>query len=232
MMPRIDAATLRVLDAIGISVTVAQGSGCCGAINFHLDDTRAALDQMRANIDAWWPLIDGGQAEAIVMNASGCGAMVKEYAHHLRNDPRYADRALRLVQCVYDVAEIIAPHAEQLAERLDRTRLPARVAFHPPCTFQHWQKLRPQTEKLLTELGFALQPFADSHLCCGSAGAYSVLQPKLSSQLRSRKLDAIGAARPDLILSANMGCIGHLQGGTDTPVRHWIEAVDDALRGF
>jgi len=232
MMPRIDAATLRVLDAIGISATLAQGSGCCGAINFHLDDTRAALDQMRANIDAWWPLIDSGQVEAVVMNASGCGAMVKEYAHHLRHDPRYAERAQRVVSYVRDVAEIVAPHAAQLAQQLDRTCLPARVAFHPPCTLQHWQKLRPQTEKLLVELGFALQPFADSHLCCGSAGAYSVLQPKLSGQLRSRKLAAIGAASPDLILSSNMGCISHLQGGTDTPVRHWIEAVDDALRVF
>jgi len=230
MMPRIDAATLRVLDAIGISATVATGSGCCGAVNFHLDDTRAALDQMRANIDAWWPLIDSGQVEAIVMNASGCGAMVREYAHHLRDDPRYAERAHRVVQCVRDIAEIVAAHTAQLAPRLDSTRLPARIAFHPPCTLQHWQKLRPQTEKLLETLGFALQPFAESHLCCGSAGTYSVLQPGLSAQLRARKLAAISATRPELILSSNMGCIGHLQGGTDIPVQHWIEAVDDALR--
>jgi len=229
MMPRIDAATLRVLDAIGIGASVAAGSGCCGAINFHLDDTRAALTQMRANIDAWWPLIDAGQVEAIVMNASGCAAMVKEYAHYLRDDPHYADRAKRVVQCVRDLSEIVAPHAAQLATQLDRTRLPARVAFHPPCTLQHWQALRGHTEQLLSTLGFSLQPFAESHLCCGSAGTYSVLQPEISGQLRSRKLAAIEATSPDMILSSNMGCISQLQGGTDTPVRHWIEALDDAL---
>jgi len=161
------------------------------------------------------------------MNASGCGAMVKEYAHHLRHDVAYAQKAADLVALVKDVAEIVAPHAELL-----RSRLPAgtRAAFHPPCTLQHWQGLRPLSEQLLVDLGFELQPFADKHLCCGSAGAYSVLNPDIALELRDRKLGAIAVGSPDVILSANIGCIGHLQSGTDTPVRHWVEAVDEQLR--
>ncbi len=229
MMPTIDAATLRVLDAVGIGARVMAGSGCCGAINFHLDDQPAGLAQMRANIDAWWPLIDSGQAEAIVMNASGCGAMVREYAHHLRGDPAYAEKAARIVASVRDISELLAPHAAQLRERLGAAGLPGPVAFHPPCTLQHWQHLRPLTEKLLAELGFVLQPFTEAHLCCGSAGAYSVMQPEIALQLRDRKLAAIEPARPGMILSSNVGCITHLQSGTDTPVRHWVEALDQAL---
>ncbi|MEI2418036.1 glycolate oxidase subunit GlcF [Orrella sp. JC864] len=230
MMPSIDAATLRVLDAVGIGARTVAGSGCCGAINFHLDDQPAGLAQMRANIDAWWPLIESGQAEAIVMNASGCGAMVHEYAHHLRHDPAYAEKAARIVEKVRDVSELLAPHAAELKARLGGAA-PAgeRVAFHPPCTLQHWQHLRPVTEKLLAELGFALQPFTESHLCCGSAGAYSVMNPDIATQLRDRKLASIAPAEPQRILSSNVGCITHLQSGTQTPVQHWIEAVDQAL---
>ena len=227
MMPTIDAATIRVLDAVGIGARIAPGAGCCGAVSFHLDAQDEAVAQMRANIDAWWPLVQDGKVEAIVMNASGCGAMVKEYAHHLRHDPAYAQKAADIVALVKDVAEIVAPHAELL-----RTRLPGgtRAAFHPPCTLQHWQGLRPLSEQLLADLGFELQPFADKHLCCGSAGAYSVLNPEIALELRDRKLGAIAAASPDVILSANIGCIGHLQSGTETPVRHWVEVVDEQLR--
>jgi len=227
MMPSIDAATIRVLDALGIGVRVEAGAGCCGAINFHLDAQAQALDQMRANIDAWLPLLDSGAVEAIVMNASGCGAMVKEYAHHLRNDPDYVAKALRVVDKVRDVAEIVAPHADMLKAMLGA--LPPRTAFHPPCTLQHWQGLRGISERLLADLGFDPLPFAESHLCCGSAGTYSVTQPELSKSLRDRKLDHIQSVRPDCIVSSNIGCIGHLQSGTDIPVRHWIEVVDEAL---
>jgi glycolate oxidase iron-sulfur subunit len=227
MMPSIDAATIRVLDALGIGTQIVSGSGCCGAINFHLDAQEAARDQMRANIDAWLPLIDSGQVEAIIMNASGCGAMVKEYAHHLRADPDYAVKALRVVSKVLDVAEIIAPHTAQLRGKLKA--LPARAAFHPPCTLQHWQGLRGISERMLTELGFDLQPFTESHLCCGSAGTYSVTEPELSKSLRDRKLTQIQAVEPDCIVSSNIGCITHLQSGTAVPVRHWIEVVDAAL---
>ncbi|WP_291385072.1 MULTISPECIES: glycolate oxidase subunit GlcF [Achromobacter] len=227
MMPTIDAATIRVLDAVGIGARIAPGAGCCGAVSFHLDAQDEAVAQMRANVDAWWPLVQDGKVEAIVMNASGCGAMVKEYAHHLRHDAAYAQKAADIVALVKDVAEILAPHADML-----RSRLPAgtRASFHPPCTLQHWQGLRPLSEQLLVDLGFELQPFADKHLCCGSAGAYSVLNPDIALELRDRKLGAIAVGSPDVILSANIGCIGHLQSGTDTPVRHWVEVVDEQLR--
>ena len=230
MMPTIDAATVRVLDAIGISTVVAAGSGCCGAVKFHLNDQDGGLALMRANIDAWWPYVERGEVEAIVMNASGCGGTVREYDHHLKHDPVYAEKARRITELVRDVAELVAPHAEALAAKAPAL-VGRKVAFHPPCTLQHWQKLRPTTEKLLTGLGFALQPFAESHLCCGSAGAYSVLQPEISTALRDRKLGNIEAGKPEMILSSNIGCLGHLQSGTGTPVRHWIEAVDEAMAG-
>jgi len=228
-MPSIDAATIRVLDAIGIGTQVVKGAGCCGAINFHLDAQEAALAQMRTNIDAWVPLLDSGAVEGVIMNASGCGATVKEYAHHLRHDAQYAAKAQRVVDKVLDVAEIVAPHAAELKAKLGP--LPENVAFHAPCTLQHWQGLRGLSENLLAGLGFELLPFAESHLCCGSAGTYSVTQPELSMSLRDRKLNAINQAGPECIVSSNMGCIGHLQGGTTTPVRHWIEIVDEALGG-
>lgn len=230
MMPTIDAATIRVLDRLGIGTQIVAGAGCCGALNFHLDDQDTARSQMRANIDAWLPYVESGKIDAIVMNASGCGAMVAEYAHHLRDDPVYAPKAAKIVALVRDVAQIVGPYAEQLAQQLDPQKLPKRPVFHPPCTLQHWQGLRPASEQLLTQLGLSLQPFTESHLCCGSAGAYSVLQPEISTSLRDRKLGHLNAAQPDIMLSSNIGCIGHLQSGTNTPVRHWIEVVDAALK--
>lgn len=227
MLPTIDAATIRVLDAIGIGTRFAAESGCCGAINFHLDAQEAARDQMRRNIDAWLPLLESSEVEAVVINASGCGGMVREYAQHLRYDPAYADKAQRVVDHVKDVAEFLAPMAAQVRARMRSA--PGRVAFHPPCTLQHWQGLRPVAERLLNDLGFDLQIFADSHLCCGSAGTYSITQPELSKKLRDRKLSAIHETLPDCIVSANIGCITHLQSGTGTPVRHWIELVDEAI---
>ena len=230
MMPSIDAATIRVLSRLGIGTQVVAGAGCCGALSFHLDDQERARAQMRQNIDAWLPHVESGKIEAVVMNASGCGAMVAEYAHHLRDDPVYLPKAEKIVSFVRDIAQVVAPHAQTLAQHIDASRLPRRPVFHPPCTLQHWQGLRPESEQLLTALGLALQPFTETHLCCGSAGAYSVLQPEISTALRDRKLEHLDAAKPDMVLSSNIGCIGHLQSGTDTPVRHWIEAVDAALK--
>jgi glycolate oxidase iron-sulfur subunit len=215
---------------LGIGTQIVAGAGCCGALNFHLDDQDTARSQMRANIDAWLPYVESGKIDAIVMNASGCGAMVAEYAHHLRDDPVYAPKAATIVALVRDVAQIVGPHVEQLSKHIDADKLPKRPVFHPPCTLQHWQGLRPASEQLLTQLGMSLQPFTESHLCCGSAGAYSVLQPEISTSLRDRKLGHLNAAQPDVMLSSNIGCIGHLQSGTDTPVRHWIEVVDAALK--
>ncbi len=227
LSPNINAATLRVFDALGITLQVAPDAGCCGAIRHHLDDHDGALSEARRNIDAWWPAVEAG-AEAIVLNASGCGTMLHEYGHLLRHDAAYAAKAARISALVRDVAEVLPALVGQLAPRL-RERQPQRVVFHPPCSLQHGQKIRGAVESMLTTLGAEVLPFADAHLCCGSAGTYSLLQPQLSRELRDRKLAALGAPRPEVILSANIGCLTHLAGGTPLPVQHWIEWLDAQL---
>jgi glycolate oxidase iron-sulfur subunit len=224
MLPSIDGATCRVLDAIGIQTRPAPQAGCCGAIRHHLGDPEGALDEARRNIDAWWPHVDS--VEAIVVNASGCGAMVKDYAHLLRNDSAYAQKARRIVSLTRDPIEIIAPSVDTLRTRV---RTSQRIAFQAPCTLQHGLKIRGEVESLLMGLGSELCPVGESHMCCGSAGTYSLLQGQISHELRARKLDALQKRSPQVILSANIGCIAHLQGGTATPVRHWIEWLDEAL---
>lgn len=226
MSPGIDAATARVLDALEIEA-ITPAASCCGAIKHHLNDHDAALVEVRSNIDAWWPHVEAG-VEAIVMNASGCGAMVKEYAHLLRHDPAYAEKAQRIVALTQDLAELLPPHAAKLIDK-SRRQPAERVVFHPPCTLQHGQRIRGVVEALLRSLGAEVLPFAESHLCCGSAGTYAVLQPELSKQLRDRKLAALQAEQPDVILSANIGCITHLANGARAPVRHWIEWLDARL---
>lgn len=228
LMPSIDGATIRVLAAIGITALESSQKQCCGAVNFHLDQQEAALVQMRRNIDAWLPRIQSKEVEAIVVNASGCGAMIKEYAHHLRHDPAYRDKAQIVVDHVKDIAELVMPQAGFLKLKLKRP-LDQRVAFHPPCTLQHWQKLRSDTESMLEALGFELTQFGESQMCCGAAGTYSVLNPQIAMPLRDRKLTSIQATEPEMIITSNMGCMMHLQSGTQTPVRHWVEALDQAL---
>lgn len=226
MSPNINVATARVLDKLGVQLVIAREAGCCGAIRFHTGDHDGGLDNMRANIDAWWPHIEAG-AEAIVMTASGCGAMVKDYGHLLRNDPRYAERAARVSALTRDLSEILPAFADDLHKLAGAVpRDSRRVAYHPPCTLQHGQQIRGKVEALLTGLGIEVRLCADSHLCCGSAGTYSVLQPELSYQLRDDKLAKLQATSPEAIVSANIGCITHLQGGTETPVMHWVELVD------
>jgi len=227
MMPNVNTATARVLDALGIETVVAPDAGCCGAIRLHLGYNDEALDVMRANIDAWWPYVEAG-VEAIVMNASGCGATVKEYAHLLRHDAAYAEKARRIVELTRDIAEILPDFEEQLTA-LARRRAIHTVAFHPPCTLQHGQQVRGRVEHLLTKLGMEVRLPADNHLCCGSAGTYSLTQPKLSYALRDQKLERLHAQEPQVIVSANVGCISHLQSGTSTPVAHWIELVEHML---
>lgn len=228
MMPNIDVATARVLDAAGIEAVAASGAGCCGAVRLHLGDPAGGQAQMRRNIDAWWPQLEGGQAEAIVMNASGCGAVVRDYGHQLRGDPAYADKAARVSALTRDLSELLPEVVDALDGRaVGQGR---RLAFHPPCTLQHGQQLRGGVERHLAALGFDVQlARSESHLCCGSAGTYSVLQPALADQLRDRKIGHLSALEPETIVSANMGCIAHLQGGTATPVRHWVEVLDEAL---
>jgi len=238
MMPNINSATARVLDAAGIQCLLAPQAGCCGAVKFHLNDQSGGKEQMRANIDAWWPFIDRphGAVEAIVMNASGCGVTVKEYGHILRDDPLYADKAARISALTRDLSELLPELVQALAGRLQPGSAAGgatpRLVFHPPCTLQHGQQLRGGVEQHLRALGFDVQVASnEAHLCCGSAGTYSVLQPQLAVQLRDRKLGHLAQNAPDTIVSANIGCITHLQSGTDTPVRHWVEVLDQALAG-
>jgi glycolate oxidase iron-sulfur subunit len=225
MAPNINAATARVFDALGIELIMASGAGCCGAIRQHLSDQPGALVEAKRNIDAWWPHIETG-VEALVMNASGCGAMVREYAHLLRLDKEYAAKAARISELTRDVAELLPALLPPL---LGQRGAGARVVFHPPCTLQHAQKIRGVVESMLSQAGVEVLPFSDAHLCCGSAGTYSLLQPELSNQLRDRKLSALLAAGPDTILSANIGCITQLASAAHIPVQHWIEWVDARL---
>ncbi|RZJ24963.1 MAG: glycolate oxidase subunit GlcF [Haliea sp.] len=226
MMPNINAATARVLDAAGIQVLLAPKAGCCGAVKFHLNDQDGGKAEMKNNIDAWWPMLDG--IEAIVMNASGCGVTVREYGHHLKDDPVYADKAARISGLTRDLSELMPELVGELQGKVRATA--GKVVFHPPCTLQHGQQLRGGVETLMGALGFEVKLAAsESHLCCGSAGTYSVLNPGIATQLRDRKLGHLQAAAPEVIVSANIGCITHLQSGTATPVRHWVEVLDQAL---
>lgn len=231
LAPDTNAAAARVLDRLGISVLAVTEAGCCGAVDFHLDAQEAGRARARRNIDAWWPAIEGGEGagvgakvEAIAITASGCGAFVKDYGFLLRDDPAYADKAARISALARDLVEVLRGEAlESLGVRAGK-----RVAFHCPCTLQHAQKLGGAVESVLSRLGFELTPVPDAHLCCGSAGTYSLTQPELSRRLRDNKLDALESARPELIVSANIGCQSHLDGAGRTPVRHWIEIVDEA----
>ncbi|KQP50104.1 glycolate oxidase subunit GlcF [Pseudorhodoferax sp. Leaf274] len=233
MAPGIDRATARVLDAVGITAVRVPAGGCCGAVKFHLNDQDAAKVQMRANIDAWWPYVRGEgdtAVEAIVVNASGCSVMVKDYGHVLQGDPAYAEKARRVSSLARDLTELLPQIAEGLAPRFAGKKPSGVLAFHPPCTLQHGQQLRGLVERHMGALGFDVQVAAsESHLCCGSAGTYSVLQPEIAQQLRDRKLGHLQALAPETIVSANIGCITHLQGGCSTPVRHWVEVLDEAL---
>jgi glycolate oxidase iron-sulfur subunit len=231
MLPNINTATARVLDAAGIQTLVAPEAGCCGAVKFHLNDHDGGMDHMRQNIDAWWPYVEQG-VEAIIMNASGCGVMVKDYGHVLQHDAAYAEKAKRISALTKDLSELLPDLVPTLKPKLNSTALKQAglQAFHPPCTLQHGQQLKGGVEKHLSDLGFEVKVSAsEAHLCCGSAGTYSVLNPDISYTLRDRKLGHLDALQPTAILSANVGCITHLQSGTDVPVKHWVEVLDAAL---
>ena len=231
MLPNVNSATARVLDVAGIQTVVAEEAGCCGAIRSHLGDREGGLADMRRNIDAWWPSVLANKVEAIVMNASGCGATVKEYGHALAHDEAYADKARRISELTKDLSELLPELVPVLNSRIHR-KPTARLAFHPPCTLQHAQQLRGGVETHLAALGFDVKVSpSESHLCCGSAGTYSVLQPTLAYQLRDRKLANLAEVGATTIVSANIGCIQHLQSGTTSPVRHWVEVLDEALQG-
>jgi glycolate oxidase iron-sulfur subunit len=229
LSPATNAAAARVLDRLGITLMRAGTAGCCGAVAFHLNAQDEALIAMRRNIDAWWPHIEGG-AEHIVITASGCGVMVQDYGHALQRDPAYADKAKRVSELACDISDIIIAEKDNLLPRLTphASRLTQKIAFHAPCTLQHGLKKKGTVEALLTQLGFELTPVSDAHLCCGSAGTYSILQPGLSNRLRANKIAALEAGAPGEIVTANIGCQSHLQAATRLTVRHWIELLDDA----
>jgi glycolate oxidase iron-sulfur subunit len=223
LAPSINAAAARVLDRIGISLLEVPGAGCCGALRFHLNYQEEGRDDMRALIDAWWPLVAGGEIEAIVATASGCGVTIKDYAHMLAIDGNYRGKAERISDMTRDLSEVIEP--QQLPESTAR----GRVAFQAPCSLQHGQQIRGTVEALLGRVGYEVAPVRDAHLCCGSAGTYSLLQPAIAAELRTRKLAALEEGAPQAIATANIGCLAHLAGATATPVRHWIELIDEAL---
>jgi glycolate oxidase iron-sulfur subunit len=230
LAPGIDAAMARVLDRIGISLLRVPGGGCCGALPFHLSGEARAIAIVKRNIDAWWPQVDR-DVEAIVVTASGCGIMVKEYGHLLRLDPDYADKARRISDLTRDTVEVIGAEWTSIAPKIAMDIGAQKVAFHSPCSLQHGMQLRGRVEEILHALGLELTPVADPHLCCGSAGTYSILQPKLSGELKANKLASLEAGRPDIIATANIGCLAHLADGAKRPVRHWIELLDARMLG-
>jgi glycolate oxidase iron-sulfur subunit len=229
LRPGINAAAARVLDRAGITTLEVPAAGCCGALRFHLGAQEDGRDDMRHAIDAWWPQLEAG-AEAIVITASGCGAHVKDYGRLLRDDPVYAEKAARVSELARDVAEVVEAESARLFAELARDpHAFVPVAFQSPCTLQHGQQLGGVVELLLKAAGYELTAVADAHLCCGSAGTYSILQPELSAELRARKLAALESGRPAVIATANIGCLTHLAAGTATPVKHWIELLDERL---
>jgi glycolate oxidase iron-sulfur subunit len=240
LAPGINPATARVLDRLGISLIKDELAGCCGAVTFHLNRQEDGRDYMRANIDAWWPHVEAG-VEAVVITASGCGTLVKEYGHHLAHDPQYADKAARISELCKDISEVIHAEKDRLEDLLGSSLTPRpsplapasaakpRVAFHSPCSLQHGLKIRGTVEAILAAAGFELTYVVDSHLCCGSAGTYSILQPELSQQLLKNKVEALESGAPVVVATANIGCLTHIQGGTALQVKHWINLLDERL---
>jgi len=226
LAPNTNAAAARVLDQLGITVVRASRSGCCGAVSLHLNAEHEALDYMRRNIDAWWPYVQH-DAEAILVTATGCASVVKDYGYLLSRDRQYAAKAQRIAALARDVSEVLIAEQDRLRPLLKKPA--GRYAFQSPCSLQHGLKMQGKVEALLASLGFELTPVRDAHLCCGSAGTYSLLQPRIAQKLLDNKVKALAAGRPDTILTANIGCQMHIQTGTTVPVRHWIEALDELL---
>jgi len=234
LAPNINAATARVLDNLGISLIKAEQAGCCGAVAFHLNAQQEGLDYMRRNIDAWWPWVERNEVEAIIVTASGCGVTVKEYGHFLQHDAAYAGKAAKVSALAKDIGETLYAELENIERLLSQRNVKAekkRLSFHSPCTLQHGMRIRGVVEKILLTTGFDLTVVPNAHLCCGSAGTYSITQPELSQQLLKNKVTALESGKPDQIATANIGCLMHLQTGTVLSVKHWIELVDERLCG-
>ena len=223
--PNTNAATARVLDKLGITLVEEPNAGCCGAVDYHLGAHDDGLNAMRKNIDAWWPAVEAG-AEALVMTASGCGVMVEEYGELFEHDLEYAEKAKRISALTKDISQIL--EQEDLSQlQLDQNKLAAtKTAVHCPCTLQHGMKLPTNVDKLLESLGIPLAKTKDRHMCCGSAGTYSVLQAKTAGELLDKKLSALTIDQPEQIVTSNVGCQLHLITKSDIPVKHWIELLD------
>ena len=231
LAPNINIASASVLDKLGISLVKAANAGCCGAVAYHLNDQQDGLNYMRRNIDAWWPLVEKKEVEAIIVTASGCGVTVKEYGHLLRYDSVYAGKAATISTLAKDISEILHAELGNLQHLFSQkhTALKTKLSFHSPCTLQHGMQIRGVVEEILQAAGFELSYVANAHLCCGSAGTYSILQPELSQQLLKNKLAALESSNPDHIATANIGCLMHLKSGAALPVKHWIELLDERL---
>ncbi|MCQ9618196.1 glycolate oxidase subunit GlcF [Paenalcaligenes niemegkensis] len=228
LTPQTNSAAIRVLDALGITLKRVPRAGCCGAVRHHLNDLEGAKTDARRNIDAWWPFIQSDQAEAIVSTASGCGVQLEHYADLLADDPDYAEKAQKIAGLSLDISLILQNELLAVdARTLPQTSSPLKIAVQEPCSFQHALRNKASISALLTRFGHTPVPVRDGHLCCGSAGTYSVLQPELSEQLRTNKIEALQVSSPDMIVTANVGCYGHLAAKAPIPIKHWIEVVDD-----
>jgi glycolate oxidase iron-sulfur subunit len=224
LRPAIDIATEAVLAALGDRVLRPSAGACCGAIPAHLDDAAGARALARANIDAWWPLLESGTADAIIGNATGCSLTLRDYPEWFAADPVYGPRARRVADATIDLAAWLERRRAEWPSGWTAAT-PQPVAWHPPCTLQHGLAAAPATEATLRDLGFDLQRPDDAHLCCGSAGAWSVLNPELAGELRTRKLAALDARRGEVIITANIGCQQHLAARSARPVVHWVELL-------
>jgi glycolate oxidase iron-sulfur subunit len=222
LAPDINAAAARVLDGMGVSLVRIPGAGCCGALAHHLGDTARAYEAARRNVQVCVGMLDDG-CEAIISTASGCGVMIKDYGHLLRADPEHAAMARRVADATRDICEVLDPR--MIARAASGAPRSQTVAFQAPCTLQHGQRLAGRVEALLAAAGYTLVPVGEPQLCCGSAGSYSILQRRLASELRARKLAALLNGQPSVIATANIGCLAHLQAASPVPVRHWIELI-------
>jgi len=233
LTPAVNVAAAHVLDRIGISVVRVPAAGCCGAVAHHLSAQEETDQQLKRNIDALWPHVESG-VEAIIMTASACTAMLTDYGHLLREDSSYARRAARVSELAREMSDVLLANSVPLQEALragGSAQPGPKVAFQSPCTLQHALKIRGAVESLLGEAGFVLTQVPDSHLCCGSAGTYSLLQPELSARLLSNKVAALEQGDPTIIATANIGCQTHLRTGTSLPVLHWIQLLEARLAG-
>jgi glycolate oxidase iron-sulfur subunit len=224
LTPETNAAAARVLNRFGIQLLSEPKAGCCGALRLHTSERERGIEDIKQRIDSWWPMVQAG-VEAIISTASGCGVTVKDYGELLKDDPDYADKATQVAELAVDISEVVGNEIAN-SSPVPELQQNLKVAFHSPCTLQHGQKINGQVEALLQQYGFVLLPITDGHLCCGSAGTYSILQPDLSGRLKADKLAKLQAHSPDVIATANVGCQLHLRKDSNLPVLHWIELLD------